>query len=306
MKRTASLGSSVMMVLCAACIQAKPLPNPAASLCGDELTRQVPERAREALPGSDFVRHLSGLDDDQREGAILQQLLEGNIPPFLRHLMPVHLGGATNEGNRVADVVLCVAPDYLAVGSDENFFLVPLRLRTALTVARQFRFALPTPRIVDAIYTQARMHLQPQPLPASDTMRTTAYYWEHNELVNEQRTSLNLPMGILTAGDKKDLVLTNRLWSNPGRVAIYGWHRQDGNPIQPLSTVHGARYADYSHGVRLISDTAFVDGEPTSLLSLLQNPRLAAAVSSEGEIRNAAALVDALSATQAKYTASAR
>jgi hypothetical protein len=64
---------------------------------------------------------------------------------------------------------------------------------------------------------------------------------------------------------------TNRPWSNPGRVAIYGWHRPDGNPIQPLNTVHGIRYADYSQGVRLVSDTAYVGGKATPLLTLLQD-----------------------------------
>jgi hypothetical protein len=197
-----------------------------------------------------------------------------------------------------------VSPDYLAVGSDQNFFLVPMRLSTALTVANRFRFALPTPRIVDAIYAQAAMRLQPQPLPAGVTMRTTAYYWKHNELVQQQRTNLTGELGSLTAGDKKDLVLTNRLWTHPARVAIYGWHRQDGRPIQPLSTVHGARYADYSHGVRLVSDTVYVDGESKSLLALLQDPQLADVVSSEGQIRKPAELVNELIAARTAVAAS--
>jgi hypothetical protein len=242
------------------------------------------------------------MSDDEREGAILEQLLAGNIPSFLRRLTPVHLTGQIS-GGRGTEVTVCVSPDYLAVGSDQNFFLVPMRLSTALTVATRFRFALPTPRIVDAIYAQAAVRLQPQPLPASDTMRTTAYYWEHNELVQQQRANLTGVLGALTAGDKKDLVLTNRLWTHPARVAIYGWHRHDGSPIQPLSTVHGARYADYSHGVRLVSDTVYVDGKSKSLLALLQDPQLAGVVSSEGQIRKAADLVNELTAPRRAVTA---
>ena len=89
-------------------------------------------------------------------------------------------------------------------------------------------------------------------------------------------------------------MLTNRLWSKQGRVAIYGWHRPDGTPIQPLSTVHGARYADYSHGVRLVSLVAYVDGVPRSLLDLLQDPRIAGSLSDEGPIERVADLVHAL------------
>ena len=78
--------------------------------------------------------------------------------------------------------------------------------------------------------------------------------------------------------------MSNRLRSKPGRVAIYGWHRENGAPIQPLSTVHGAQYADYSHGVRLVSSRAYINGEPRNLADILQDPVLAPIVSSEGAI----------------------
>jgi hypothetical protein len=302
MQKMASIGFGLAMILCATYPGASSFASTSAPLCGEGLSRRIPQRGSEAPTGTDFVRHLSGMSDDEREFAILEQLLAGNIPGFLRHLTPVHLTGQIKEG-RSADVTVCVSPDYLAVGSDQNFFLVPMRLSTALTVANRFRFALPTPRIVDAIYAQAAMRLQPQPLPASDTMRSTDYYWEHNELVQQQRANLTGVLGDLTAGDKKDLVLTNRLWTHPARVAIYGWHRQDGSPIQPLSTVHGARYADYSHGVRLVSDTVYVNGQSKSLLALLQDPHLAGAVSNEGQIRKAAQLINELTAPRTAVAA---
>jgi len=66
--------------------------------------------------------------------------------------------------------------------------------------------------------------------------------------VKRERAAHAEPLGELTSGDKKDLVLTSLLWRVPGRVAIYGWHRAVNQPIQPLSKVHGARYADYSPG----------------------------------------------------------
>jgi hypothetical protein len=261
--------------------------------CGESLTQQIPERSAAAPGGREFVQQIRGMSDDERESAILGQLLQGNVPAFLRQLAPVTLSGLL-PGGRFATVTVCVSPDYLAIGSDQNFMLVPMRLQTALTVGGRFHFDLPTPKIVDAIYAQASVHLQPQPLPAGDTMRTTSYYWEHNELVQQQRLALPEPLGTLTAGDKKDLVLTNRLWNNLARIAIYGWHRPDGQPIQPLSTVHGARYADYSHGIRLVSATAYVNGAAVPLLTLLQDPRWASLFSNEGVIRHAADLVSVL------------
>jgi hypothetical protein len=230
------------------------------------------------------------MSDDERESAILLQALSGNVPTFLRHTEPVRLDGRSGDGTRVT-ITVCVAPDYLAIGSDTDYMFVPMRLSTAITVANRYRALLPTRKMVDAIFEQAPVHLEPQPLPASDTMRTTGYYWHHSELVREQRSSFAAPPGTLTAGDKKDLVLTNRFWTNPARVAIYGWHVPGGRPIQPLSTVHGARYADYSHGVRLVSAVAYVNGAAESLLTLLQDPKLARVLSDEGVIRNAGELL---------------
>ncbi len=272
-------------------------------LCDEGAPAQHLQRTREAPTGSEFVRQIQGMSDDERESAILDQALSGNFPTFLRHSDPVTLTGRSGDGSPVA-ITVCVAPDYLAIGSDSDYLFVPMRLRTALAVATRYDSLLPTRTIVDAIYAQARVHLEPQPLPAGDTMRTTGYYWHHSELVREQRQAFAEPPGSLTAGDKKDLVLTNRFWMNPERVAIYGWHHADGKPIQPLSTVHGARYADYSHGVRLIGAIAYLNGAAVPLLKLLQDPRLASILSDEGVLRNAGALLHIL-ATKPPASASA-
>ena len=127
-------------------------------------------------------------------------------------------------------------------------------------------------------------------------MRSTAYSLHHNELVGAQRTALGASLGDLIAGDKKDLVLTNRLRSHLDRVAIYGWHSDIGKPIQPLSTVHGWRYEDYSHGVRLISTRVLVNGISRSIFDVMQDNRLAPILSSEGVIGDATGLIETLNA----------
>ena len=93
-------------------------------------------------------------------------------------------------------------------------------------------------------------------------------------------------LGDLVSGDKKDIVLTNMLASKPGQIAIYGWHRLTGAPIQPLSTVHGACYEDYSHGVRLVSQTVVVDGQNRLVREILKHPLMANLLSDEGAILN--------------------
>jgi hypothetical protein len=98
-------------------------------------------------------------------------------------------------------------------------------------------------------------------------------------------------MGVLVAGHKKDVVLSNVLNQRRGRIAIYGWHYPDGTPIQPLSTAHHAAYADYSHGIRLVSQIVMLDGQPCSVYDVLQDEQRAELLSAEGVIRNLRALM---------------
>jgi hypothetical protein len=267
----------------------------AADPCADSLTRGIPERAPTAPGGRAFAEQIRAIPDDERESRIEQQLLAGNIPAFLRRLVPIRMRAPLPDGTAI-DVVVCAAPDYLAIGSDDDYLLTPLRLSTALSIASAYGFTLPTTRIVDAIYAQAPIHLVPQPLPASSEMRSTDYSLRHNELVGMQRSLLGMPLGTLVAGDKKDLVLTNRLRTHLDRVAIYGWHTGNGKPIQSLSTVHGWRYADYSHGARLISAQVFVNGAPRSIFNIMQDDHLARALSNEGVIANVMGLIETLNA----------
>jgi hypothetical protein len=271
--------------------------------CDDSLAQDIPVRAAGAPGGRAFAEGIRGLSDDERESHIQRELMAGNIPQFLRLLVPIRLELPIGNGAR-PDVIVCAAPDYLAIGSNDDFLLMPMRLATALAIGSGFGFTLPTPRIVDAIYAQAAVHFRPQPLPASSAMRSTEYSLQHNELIGVQRAALEVTLGELIAGDKKDLVLTNRLRSYPDRVAIYGWQLSGGKPIQPLSTVHGWRYADYSHGARLISTRVFIDGKPRSIFEVMQDSRLAAALSNEGVIENVINLIETLdSRAQARIAA---
>ena len=249
-----------------------------------DLTHKIPPRAREALTGSEFAQYVAGMSPRQREQAILDQILEGNIPAFLRKLVPVELKYEPPNAKPIRATIF-VVPDYLAIGSNQDFLRIPMNLETATAVVDRLGFLLPTKKIVDAIYRQSSFHFVPQPLPAGPQMRSTAYYETHNEMIEKQARSRGIPDGPLVSGDKKDVVITNLLARKPGRIAIYGWHLPTGAPIQPLSTVHGACYADYSHGIRLVSDTAIVNGKLRSVSEMLQDPSLAKVLSDEGPIR---------------------
>jgi hypothetical protein len=243
----------------------------------------LPSRPLDAVGGAEFARRTRGLSADERDRAVVAELERGNIPSFLGRLTPVRLSPTAADRGGLA-ATIWVMPDYLAIGSDDDFLYVPLNYYSATLVADRFGCVLPTPRMVDAIYEQSAFHLAPTPLPAGPQMRSNEYLETHQRRIDQQR--LGLPLGELISGHKKDLVLSNRLSLFSDRVAIYGWHRAEGHPIQPLSTVHGARYVDYSHGVRLVSTTVLIDGEPRSIYDALQDSHEAPVFSREGVTRN--------------------
>jgi hypothetical protein len=134
-------------------------------------------------------------------------------------------------------------------------------------VADRLDCSLPTRKLVDAIYESADLRLEPEPIPPSPAMTTLPCFSNHNALVRAQRLRhlQAQPLGRLVAGHKKDVVLTPALETKPGRVAIYGWHRAPGQPIQPLYSGHAASWVDYSHGIRLIRQSMPLEGQPARL-----------------------------------------
>jgi hypothetical protein len=256
------------------------------------LTRSIPPRSAQALSGSNFADSVSSMDSPRREQAILGEILDGNLPNFLRTLVPVEFRHQPANSMAVTATVFAM-PDYLAIGSDEDFLRIPMNLHTAAAIVARFGFVLPTRKMVDVIYDQSAYRFTPQPLPAGPQMRSTEYYRTHNEMIEKQSRARGIRLGALVSGHKKDVVITNLLAKRPGQIAIYGWHRSRGAPIQPLSTVHGAGYADYSHGIRLISETAIVDEKPQPLYETLQDSLLANVLSDEGAIRNLPQMVAA-------------
>jgi hypothetical protein len=244
-------------------------------LAGGEI--DLPPRTSNALTGEAFARSISDLPLKEREERILAEIKAGNVPQFLRTFVPVRVtAGAVNA-------TFYVSPDYLAIGSDDDYFLTPMTPYTAQQVADMLGCTLPTPKMVDDIYASAAVKLTPSPIPPTPAMTTVPVFLQHNETVLAQRKGT--PLGLLVAGYKKDVVIANKVFSAPGKVAIYGWHKPGGEPIQPLYTGHTAAWVDYSHGVRLVHRRMVVNGEPKTIGDVLADPELAPLLSNEGVMR---------------------
>lgn len=231
-----------------------------------------------------MVAEIADLDRETRERRLLDEICRGNVPEFLRRLVAVTNRAEIVGTHRTASFF--VTPDYLAVGSDEDYFLTPLSPAAAWEVARAAGCCLPTPLLVDLVWSNAAMRLEPQPIPPSAGMTSVAVFRAHNDMVRAQRRAgiEARPLGVLVAGHKKDVVLSAGLAGRGGRVAIYGWHRANGVPIQPLYVGHAASWVDYSHGIRLVSQRVWVDGRETGIEEILTDPSLSRLVSSEGPL----------------------
>jgi hypothetical protein len=243
-----------------------------------------PDRPADAPSGKAFVRALEGADERGREEAVMRELCRGNVPGGLRRLVRLEARGHTRSGEAKA-LTFWVTPDYLAVGDDADSVRVPMNPVTAQLVADRLGFVLPTAKLVDLVYQLAPTKLAPRTFPPSPSMMRVGAFVRHDEIIDAQ-LGPGAPGG-LVAGHKKDVVVSNRLQERPHRLALYGWHRGEGRPIQPLSVVHGDWYSDYSHGVRLVAPTVLVDGEPRRALDVLADPELAPLLSDEGPIASA-------------------
>ncbi len=244
----------------------------------------LPERPADAPSGSEFVTLITPLSLEEREQAIYEQFAQGNVPQFMRTLCEVSVTETINSEEHTA--VYYVTADYVAIGSDADYFLTPMTPTLGQRIADLVNCILPTTRMVDDIYAAAEVKLAPQPIPPSPEMTTVPVFDQHNTMVWEQRSQslAEHPPGSLVGGDKKDVVITTLLPSRPGKVAIYGWHQLNGEPIQPLYLGHSDTYADYSHGIRLVLCNIEVDGASTTASEVLADPVLAPLLSDEGTI----------------------
>ena len=243
-------------------------------------------RATNAFTGAEFAKHTTPLSLPEREQEIISQITSGNVPNFLRKLCPVHvidiIHGKTNTAT------FYVTPDYLAIGSDEDYLLMPISPNVAQRIADELGCSLPTRKMVNDIYAAAQVKLVPLPIPPSPAMTTLPVFSAHNATVRSQRApGLNThPLGALVAGHKKDVVLSAKLAAAPGKVAIYGWHQTNGAPIQPLYLGHTAAWVDYSQCIRLVQQQMIVNGEAEMVAEVLTNHLLCGLLSDEGPIPN--------------------
>jgi hypothetical protein len=234
----------------------------------------IPARDRQAETGSTFMERIAPLPKDVREDEIFKALSAGNLPDFLRNLvlLTTEISDATGT---VHTVTYEVMPDYLSVGNDSDFCRIPMNPYTAQRLADAFGGSLLTSGVSDQIYNKAEVKLYPYNyIPVGDLNEQPGKFRDHNQQIEKQLAEAGGKHGQLTAGIKKDIILSGVLAGQPGKVVIYGWHLPGGKPVQPVYSGHAAHYVDYSHGIRLMNNQVILDGKPALLSDLLKDPVL--------------------------------
>lgn len=165
-----------------------------------------------------------------------------------------------------------VASDYLAIGNGADWCRVPMGGAAAQLLADKLGCVLPTAFMVDLIWRAGTVKLGPTPFRDLTGMMTTRRFVEHNAIIEQQRQGRQG----LVVGQKKDVIISNRLENNPSAVCIYGWHEPNGKPIQPISTAHHQWwYSDYSHGIRLVKRSMVLADQAVDIEDVWRNPRIA-------------------------------
>jgi len=213
----------------------------------------LPPRPGDALGGAEVSLTIRDLDLTAREERIIAEIVGGNVPAWLRRLEPVEI--SEEIGGLEHRVTFWATPDYLAVGSDSNYVHVPLSPQAAQRIVDLVGGSLPTPKMVDAIWAAARVQFAPIRIGPGDSMATVSFFERHDRLLRGQAMGYDVSPGEFVAGHKLDIVLTPSLSETPGKVALYGLHLPDGQPVQPLYTGSSDRRACKSgRGKRNLSE----------------------------------------------------
>jgi hypothetical protein len=230
----------------------------------------VPARPADALGGTAFVSVITPLSLADREEAILQQVAIGNLPDFVRNLVPVTV---TRTAGGAPHTITChVLPDYLAIGSDSDYFLAPMTPLVAQRIADLVACTLPTRRMVDDIWDEAEVQLDPQPIawdPSNVTVGLRPAR-RHGVAAAEPTSppTRSATSSAATRGRRHPPSCSRTLGGG-----ICSWHQSSSTPI---SRCPGPRrhLRHYSHGIRLVALTASLDRALTTVPEVLADPVL--------------------------------
>ena len=241
------------------------------------------------LAGSDFMRRADTTAFWTLEDIIVETVTAGQVPDALRHFRKITFTTPVVDSVEILrkkhKVEMWVLPDYVAIGTNDDFVRMPMGPLAAQRIADALDCTLPTPFLVDRIAEASEGHVDIFPFrPLGNRNSQPIVFQDSNNAINAQFKAYGYEFGQFISGLKKDIVLTYKIMTlteYERNVAIYGWHHPDGRAQQPLFVRHGNFYVDYSHGVRLIYNKVKIDGVEYNIREILQSPELYRLLSDE-------------------------
>lgn len=219
---------------------------------------------------------LNNYTTEDRDSIVIEMFMNGSFPKFLEELSRVNIQYIDSLGNQKS-AYYYVTSDYIALGNEKDFVRIPMTPNYAQKLADKLGMYLITTKISDDVFNQAAVKIEPIPMGEPRTLFQT--FVVHNDLIEKERKDRR---GLI-AGIKKDIIATSRLNAVNNKVAIYGWHKSDGVPIQPLYIKHADYYVDYSHGIRLVYPYVFIDNEKIHFDEILKDTNKRFIISNEFE-----------------------
>lgn len=218
-----------------------------------------------------------------RDAMVVDAFKDGMYPAYLTNYVPVSFCSADASG-MLRDVTIFVSPDYVTVGDSSDLFIVPVGPITAQKIADMLECTLPTPKLVDTIYSRSKLKLEPfNYIPRGDRNETPDLLYDHSQVIFALIKASGFAPGVFVAGTKKDIVVTSKLEDSKRshHVTIYGWHRLNGRAIQPVTNIHIDTYVDYSHGARLVSNRIIIDSKEYNIRDVMRDSVLFKVISYE-------------------------
>ena len=127
------------------------------------------------MTGSQFANLVLNISQTDRENWVLDQVSIGNVPSWLRALVPITINQTISGTNHTLKYY--VTPDYLAIGSDTDYFLEPTTPILAQRIANLTKCTLPTRLMVNQIWTNSVVKMTADTFsPTNDVNNATCRY----------------------------------------------------------------------------------------------------------------------------------
>lgn len=293
---------------------------------GDPIPGGIPASPSSPLSGKEILDKLKTLSGADREKFMVQLLKDGNVPDFLRDMSTVEFEVADANGT-MHTVKYQVTPDYLAVGTNEDYVFVPLSAQGAQEVALAWDMSPPTAKMVDQLNTRGIVvdfrqgYGTTEFAPYSSAAAVDAYGVRNEKVRGEDYTAAfwktvgDTPDGqVMThadlgggpvSGHMKDIVMTEKVTAaadravqagdtTPDKIGLY--HPAQQKQGEAMAADHNVDYVDYSQGLRMVSPIIEVDGTKIHISEVLAGQGTYAdyhtLLSGEGPMDNPALFAD--------------